>query len=359
MANSAKKKPNGKWDIQYRYTDWKGESKKTTKRGFNTKKEAEEWLAHFLVLQASSPSIHFKDFWEIYKEDMSKRLKESTMENKENLVKTKLLPYFGELPLNEITAVTVRKWQGEMMEKGYKPTYLKTINNQLSAIMNYAVTFYDLKTNPCKRAGTMGKSHADERPFWTLEEFNSFLDAVSDKYEAWMGFQIMFWTGMRVGECLALKIEDIDFDNGTIRVDESYSRIKRKDVISSPKTDSSIRFVTIHEELLQTLHEYVASIYRARPSSRLFPEKTKRFFEHEMDRGIEKSGVKRITVHCLRHSHASLLLKLGYNPLEIAKRLGHKRVTTTIETYCHPSMDAQYKIAEALGKVNKGEADAV
>lgn len=99
----------------------------------------------------------------------------------------------------------------------------------------------------------------------------------------------------------------------------------------------------------------MATLYRARPTTRLFAGRTKSFFEHEMERGIKLSGVKKITVHCTRHSHASMLVQMGFSPIEIAKRLGHGKVTTTIETYCHQPMDAQRKIADRLGKVERGE----
>ncbi|MCR5778071.1 MAG: site-specific integrase [Lachnospiraceae bacterium] len=359
MASNAKRDPNGTWRIQYRYTDWKGVKKKSQKRGFKTKKEAEEWLAHFKYQQSSDPNMPLKDFWEIYMDDMKKRLKETTIANKEHIWRCKILPYFGDLPINEITPSRIRRWQSEMIAKGFKPTYLKTINNQLAAVMNYAVRFYDLRSNPCTKAGSMGKGKADERPFWTLDEFNAFCDAISDKHEAWIGFQIMFWTGIRVGELLALKVEDIDFENMTIRIDETYTRLKRKDIISAPKTVNSERIITIHKELAESLKEYISCLYHPRPSSRLFPEKTKSFFEHEMKRGISLSGVKEITVHCLRHSHASMLVDMGFNPIEIARRLGHGRVTTTIETYCHQSMDGQKKIADSLEKVDRGDKDAV
>ena len=174
-----------------------------------------------------------------------------------------------------------------------------------------------------------------------------------------MGFQILFWTGIRVGELLALKVEDIDLENGLIKIDESYTRLKSKDIISTPKTENSIRTIVIHEELVEELREYMTRLYRLRPSSRLFAEKTKSFFEHEMQRGIELSGVKKITVHCLRYSHASMLVEMGFSPIEIAKRFGHGKVTTTIETYCHPSMDGQKKIADKLGERDRGEEDAV
>ncbi len=359
MANSAKRDSNGTWHIQFRYKDWSGTLRKSYRKGFRTKKEAEEWLNHFLLQQASDPSMTLADFWEIYKADMSKRLKQATMNNKEYLMKGKILPYFGTTPINEITPAKVRKWQGELMQMGFKPTYLRSINNQFSAIMNYAVSFYDLKSNPCKKAGTMGKGQADERPYWTLEEFKQFLDAISDKYEAWVGFQILFWTGIRIGELLALKVDDIDLDHKTIRIDESYTRLKNEDIFSSPKTENSIRKITIHDELVEVLREYMSCMYRPRSGSRLFPEKTKRFFEHEMERGIGRSGVKRITVHCLRHSHATMLLNMGISPLSVSRRLGHGKVTTTIETYCHPSADAQEKIADVLGKANRGESDGV
>lgn len=239
------------------------------------------------------------------------------------------------------------------MEKGFKPTYLKTIHNQLSAILNYAINFYDLRSNPCHKAGSMGKSKADERPYWTLEEFQKFSDAIIDKQDSWVAFQILYWTGMRLGEMLALQVRDIDIDNSTIMIDESLARIDGQDIITAPKTESSIRVITIHEELLNEIKEYISSLYHARPTTRLFAGRSKSFFEHELDRGIKAAGLKKITIHCLRHSYASMLVNMGFSPIEIAKRLGHGKVTTTIETYCHQSMDAQEKNAGRLGELDR------
>lgn len=227
MSCSAKRNPNGTWHIQYRWTDWTGTKKKSQKRGFKTKKEAEEWYAHFILQQTSDPTMTLNDFWEIYKADMEKRLRKTTMKQKEYVMKDKVLPYFGNTPINAITAPMIRKWQGEMIDKGFKPTYLKTINNQLSSILNYAVRFYELRSNPCHKAGSMGKSKADERPYWTLEEFQKFSDAIMDKRDSWMAFQILFWTGMRIGELLALQVKDVNFEDGTIRVDESLTMKER------------------------------------------------------------------------------------------------------------------------------------
>ena len=262
-----------------------------------------------MLQQLSDPTMTLADFWEIYKADMEKRLRKTTMKQKEYVMNDKVLPYFGKTPINEITAPMIRKWQGEMMEKGFKPTYLKTIHNQLSAILNYAVNFYDLRSNPCRKAGSMGKSKADERPYWTLEEFQKFSDAIMDKQDSWIAFQILFWTGMRIGELLALQVKDIDFEQGTITVDESLTRFDGEDLITAPKTESSVRVIMIHKELQEELKEYIATLYHVRPGTRLFAGRTKSFFEHEMERGIKMSGVKKITVHCTRHSHASMLVQ--------------------------------------------------
>lgn len=172
MSCRAKRDPNGTWHIQYRWTDWTGTKKKSQKRGFKTKKEAEEWYAHFILQQTSDPTMTLNDFWEIYKADMEKRLRKTTMKQKEYVMKDKVLPYFGNTPINAITAPMIRKWQGEMIDKGFKPTYLKTINNQLSSILNYAVRFYELRSNPCHKAGNISAHCIDQNlePDCLLEE---------------------------------------------------------------------------------------------------------------------------------------------------------------------------------------------
>lgn len=361
MAETAKREPNGKWRIQYRYTDWTGAKHKTQKRGFKTKKEAETWLSHFHVENAGDPTMTFEDFYEIYKKDMEKRLKPTTMQQKEYMVRDKLMPYFGKIAINEITAVKVRMWQGKMLKMGFKPTYLKTLNNQLSAMMNYAVKFYDLKNNPCHIAGSIGKSQADERPFWTLEQFNMFLASVDDKQDSWVAFQILFWTGIRIGELLALKVNDFDFEKGTMRIDENLQKlVGQKAIIQAPKTDASIRTITLDADLTEIVQEYISSLYKPKATTRLFETRTKSFFEHEMQRGIKAAGLPEISLHCLRHSHAMMLVELGFTPQVIAKRLGHGKVVTTIEIYCnHLPTGAQEKVANELQKVKEGNLHGV
>ena len=177
MAAKAEKDPKtGKWLIQYRYTDWQGNRKKSMKRGFKTKREAEEWLQNFLATKQADFNMLFEDFLKIYYADMETRLREHTMRTKKYVFDLKILPYFGKMKMNEITASDIRKWQSELIKQGYAPTYLKTISNQLAALFNYAVRYYDLPNNPCRKAGSMGKGKADEMNFWTKEEFDKFID---------------------------------------------------------------------------------------------------------------------------------------------------------------------------------------
>ena len=342
-----KDKKTGKWLIQYRYTDWQGKRRKSTKRGFATKREAEEWLRNFLITQKADFDMKFEDFWKIYCADMETRLREHTMRTKKYIVELKILPYFGNKRVNDITAADIRQWQNELIKMGYSPTYLKTINNQLSAIFNYAVRYYDLKSNPCAKAGSMGKSKAEEMDFWTGEEFRKFIESVMNKRLSYMAFMILYWTGMRLGELLAVNTKDVDLEKRTISITKSYQRLGKKDVITPPKTSKSKRVITIPEFLAADIKDYMDSLYDLQEDDRLFPI-TKYYLEHEMQRGIKESGVKRIRVHDLRHSHASMLIELGFSPLEIANRLGHEKVETTLNTYAHLYPNKQTKLAERL-----------
>ena len=126
------------------------------------------------------------------------------------------------------------RWQNELLTykdkkgKGYSPTYLKTVNCQLTAIFNYAMRYYNLQDNPCRKAGAIGKSKGEPKDFWMQEEFNDFLETVSDKPETRMAFLLLYWTGMRIGELLALTYNDINLEEKTISINKSYQRLKGK-----------------------------------------------------------------------------------------------------------------------------------
>lgn len=188
------------WRSQFYYKDWQGVRRKKNKRGFKTKGEADEWERNFLQQQQKNLDISFENFVEIYFADMENRLRESTIINKRYVFDLKVTPYFKHKKMCEIQTSDIRAWQNELIKKGYAPTYLKSINNQLAALFNYAVRYYDLRDNPCRKAGSIGKSKADEMDFWTKQEFKEFLPSMDSKPEARMAFLLLYWTGMRIGD---------------------------------------------------------------------------------------------------------------------------------------------------------------
>ena len=188
------------WRSQFYYEDWQGVRHKKNKRGFKTKAEAEEWERNFRQQQRKDLDINFENFVEIYLSDVENRLRESTIKNKRYVFDLKVTPYFKKKKMCEIKNSDIRAWQNELIKQGYAPTYLKSINNQLAALFNYAVRYYDLNDNPCRKAGSIGKSKADDMEFWTKQEFKQFLPSMDKKPEARMAFMLLYWTGMRIGD---------------------------------------------------------------------------------------------------------------------------------------------------------------
>lgn len=207
----------GRWMSQIRVTDWTGNVIHKKKRGFATRREALEWEHEFTMQASGSIGMTFADFIKLYFEDMEKRLKPSTAANKKWVVDLKITPFFEKKALNEIKPTDIRRWQNSLRsyrdEKGipYSETYLRSINNQLTAIFNYAVRYYGLRENPCHKAGSMGKKNADEMQFWTKDEFSLFIGSkyFEDKLASRTIFMTLYYTGMREGELLALITADI------------------------------------------------------------------------------------------------------------------------------------------------------
>ena len=306
-----KDEKTGKWFAKFYYTNWQGIKKQKWKRGFATKKEALAFERDFLEKQSANPDMTLQNLYELYMEDMTARLKPSTILTKKNIYRTHILPFFGKKPVNEIKASDVRRWQNQLMNspKGYSKTYLKTINNQLTCLINYAKCFYDLNTNPCGKAGSIGQAKADEMDYWTYDEYISFREGVRDKPLSYLCFEVLYWTGIREGELLALTSADIDFDNKLIDINKTYQRLQGKDVITTPKTRKSKRKVPIPDFLCDELREFISTRYIITPDERLFPI-TKSYLSHEMIRGCKNTGVKKIRIHDIRHPYVKHTTKI-------------------------------------------------
>lgn len=340
------------WFVSFYYKNWNGVRKKKMKRGFPTKRDALAWEKDFLLQKSADLSMEFEKFLEIYAADRRERLRENTWTTKDYILRTKILPYFRELRLNEIQAKDVIAWQNEMLKardrhgKTYSPTYLKTLHNQLSAVFNHAVKYYGLKSNPASAAGNMGNEKHKEMLFWTKEEYLQFLDSIRENACSFCAFELLYWCGIREGELLALTASDFDFSRNTLSITKSYQRLGKRDIITDPKTPKSIRIIQMPGFLAEELFSYLNSLNCLQPGERIFPI-TKHYLYREMKRGTQQTGVKRIRIHDLRHSHVSLLIEMGFSALAIAERLGHESITITYR-YAHLYPSKQEEMARRL-----------
>ena len=200
------KNDNGTWYVMIRYQDWTGARKQKCKRGFSTRKEAADWELQFKLQKKASVDMTMESFCTMYEEDVRPSLKQSTWLTKENIIQKKILPYLGKRKVSEITAKDVMDWHNQMRKlktktgKPLSPTYLKTIHGQLSTIFNHAVKYYDLSTNPARKAGALGEEEGKEMLFWTKEEYKRFAEEMMDKPLSYYAFQLLYWCGIRSGD---------------------------------------------------------------------------------------------------------------------------------------------------------------
>ena len=200
------KNNNGTWYVMIRYQDWTGARKQKCKRGFATRKEAADWELQFKMQKKANLDMTMESFCALYEEDVRPSLKQSTWLTKENIIQKKILPYLGQRKVSEITAKDVMDWHNQMRKlktktgKYLSPTYLKTIHGQLSTIFNHAVKYYDLSTNPARKAGALGEEEGKEMLFWTKEEYKRFAEEMMDKPLSYYAFQLLYWCGIRSGD---------------------------------------------------------------------------------------------------------------------------------------------------------------
>ena len=289
-----------------------------------------------------------------------------------NLACIPMIPATREALIEETKMVVelkpdVIEWRVDYFEKAADAEYVK---ESLEAIAPYVeeipviFTFrhaceggakeypQDVRLATIKAALSTG--HAD---IVDIEACNDkeFIEAVKDKPYSYHAFQILYWCGLRVGELLALTSQDIDFDNKVIRITKSYQRLEGKDVITDPKTPKSKRNVSMPDFLCEELKDYIGRLYGILPTDRIF-HLTKSFLHHEMTRGAEKAGVKRIRIHDLRHSHVSLLISMGFSAVSIGNRVGHESVDITYR-YAHMFPTEQTQMAKLLNEEFKEGAE--
>lgn len=345
------------WIAQFYYTTSTGERKRKRKRGFKTKREAQKYERNFLTAYCDNKNETFGYIVEIYLNDIKNRVKKNTFKLKKFIINDKILPFFRDLRINEIKPKDVRAWENQLLKednnngKGYSDTYLKTMYCQLNAIFNYAVRYLDLTENPCFKAGSIGKTNAREMNIWTIDEFNEFLEVMGDKNPAHrLAFITLFYTGLRMGELLALMPKDIDLKTKSLSVNKTFQRVNKKDIFTDPKTPKSNRVIILPRFLFHQLLDFVDENH-IKKNERIF-KFTSQSLNYTLKKYADIANLGKIRLHDFRHSHASLLISMGMEVNSVADRLGHDKIETTLNIYTHLYPKKREEIAQKLDILN-------
>lgn len=347
------------WYIATRKRNIQGDLKYIKKRGFQTKKEAQFAEASLLLNNDVSFNISFKELYLDYLEHQKNNVKTRTLLTFTNRFEKHVLPYFENKKIKDITLKNYQEWKKIINNKNYTNNYKKGIHTNIVSLFNYGIRFHNLKTNiPSIVGGFKDTEIKKELLFWTYEEFKQFINVVDDN-TYYCFFNSLYYTGMRLGETLALNWNDIDFEKGEIKINKSISRrVKGKDyTITSPKTKSSNRTVLMPKELLNIYNKYFQEQKQIKGFElqwfvfggfRPLPETS---IARNKDKYCEISGVKKIRIHDFRHSHASLLINKGANVTIIAQRLGHSDIAMTLNTYSHMFPNSQKEIVHLIDNI--------
>ena len=337
------------WTAQWYETDLDGVRRKRKKRGFLTKRSAVEYEVQRKLRATGSLNMKMSEFIEVYFDDKALELKPRSIRNKRYVIARRIEPFFGNTKVNDITPGQIISWQKQMSSMGFKPSYLRMMQKELTALFTHAVRVYDLKDNPCRKVKKMGKAESKKTDFWTLDEYKMFIGRLPKGSMYYVLFEVLFWTGCRIGEALALTPEDIDLGNCSIRINKTFFRSGGKDILGTPKTEYSERLVDIPVFLQEELKSYLEAHKEIAMDRRIFPI-VHETVQQQMKKIADEMGLRKIRVHDLRHSHVAYLISNGVDPYLIKERLGHKDIRITLNTYGHLYPDKKRVISDMLDK---------
>ncbi len=339
-----------------------GGTKPVKRRGFATKGEARIAEAKIItdaengLLEEEDPSFNYvaDEYLEWYK----RRRKESSYGKIESVIRVNIKPVFGKKKLRNISNRDIRRFQDDLIDSDFSVHHIKKIHQVLSAVFNFSITEEYTKVNPARLVGNVDLEESQHVNYWTLEEFKHFISIVDDHLYKTL-FMTLYYSGMRKGELSALTWVDVDFETNTI----SINKTAYNTIVTTPKTQSSIRKLEMPKYVMSMLKQLKNT---KQPKQKLRYYVFGDFYDHlpatTLDRNyhmyLEKAKIKKIRLHDFRHSHASYLINKGAIPAVVAKRLGHKDVATTLNTYSHlyPStekeiisqMEDDFKLADVL-----------
>lgn len=329
--------------------------------GFATKKEARAEYSKLILstpdeLTEKKEEVTFKKFiQEIYLPWYKTQVKESTYKNRYPTIE-KHFSYFYKMNTDKIEPIHVQNWQLKLA-KNYSPNYVRIIQGMLAVAFDRAIVLGLAKKNPARMIGNV-KSRKPKIDFWTLEEFQKVISLLykGDYYEHYLfiSYWLLFMTGMRIGEAAALQWSDIDFETGVLSINKNlYYKTMTDYKFVETKTQASIRDIVIDDDTIKELKEWEEVQQKVLPKCNFVlsyngTPTSKTTLPRALEKLANLAGVHRIKIHALRHSHASLLISMGENPLIIKDRLGHEKIQTTLGTYGHLYPNSNFEVAKKL-----------
>ena len=348
MPSYEKRQPSGLWSVRFREIDPStGETSNKRLSGFKTKRDAQYAYEDYVTAQKTAAEITppneptadpsamtFGALFAEYLRYKQSRVKATSFYDIEKKLTLRILPFFGEMQIKDITPLTILEWQNTLSEYSY--AYRKDLMTHLTSIYNYAERYHDIK-NVAKRAEKPRNLEAKkEMLFWTPEEFAAAVSTVEQPGYA-MLFRFLFLTGCRKGEALALTWQDVDLTSGAVHICKSVSNKVRANgkwySITTPKNVGSDRTVYLPSFFCKMLKAYKEEQATAGPflfgGEDPFPHIT---IDRRFHQAADAAGVKRIRIHDLRHSCASLLIHKGVSIVAVSRHLGHSSVKQTLDT---------------------------
>ena len=330
------------------------------KNGFKTQKEAQEWRMRMLAdfgkrAISSNSSMTFQKFLEDYFiSDYKSKVRQRTFDMSQS--KFRRLSRFHNMKLSDIKAPHVKQWQNALFNEGLSNNYIRSVHQILQQVFDLAVRLGMLPNNVAKIVGNV-KKEKPKGDFWTIEEFQKFISTFdkSDLYSLmyFSTFWFFFMTGVRTSELQGIEWNKIDWEYGTVLIDKSvYYKSQKEWYLTEPKTQSSIRLIYLDDDTLNVLKEWRKAQSQIGNFRFVFTVSDSPLIKSTLKRVLQRhsdyAGVKSIRIHDLRHSHASFMLYLGMNDLEMQNRLGHADIKTTLGTYSHLRPTAMKGVAERM-----------
>lgn len=375
---TVKKAKNGTWtiDISDGFHPVTQKRIRIIRKGFKTKKEALDIEQHIRVVELREKRFDFLVttdmlFNILEEEDRQNNRKISYISTQKNNYERHIKPYFKDTNLNKLSYEHIFEFREHLKTKSKKQNSNSTLSpNTVNKIMILLKKIFDtgvrkslIDKNPVDNLRKLPISKPTIN-FWSVEEFNEFRKLITkDEISYDLFFTIAFFTGMRMGEILALNWYDINLITSTIHVTKTAYFVNNENHINSTKTRAGTRLITINNKLtvmltdwkekqVDLLKEFTTDTDSLQIIQSTPIAITKNMVDKKFKQVLSRNkNLKKIRIHDLRHSHASLLINQGEDYLVVKERLGHASITTTIDTYSHLYPSKQKNLANKLDDI--------